>query len=261
MITSKTLYEIYNSYYGTKCSELQKEIKAIETGCNRVIKALNPYLDRLEKILDYSLFLSGKVKTLKGECITQQDKFIKLQVELYYKLFSSLPDKNRELEKIKYSLLNYNIFRFILKEFNEELLDEMIYNKYEFEQSNIGRLCVVQNNNKKSYIDWGKSKQNKAKLIEEGKTPYLKNEAKQAEEEGRNYDGVKWLETYTKNNYLYLAWNPNALQANASIPNLINYSFVASYTKRVTGDSTINRLLKHRETLTDNELKLYRPHA
>lgn len=56
----------------------------------------------------------------------------------------------------------------------------------------------------KFHIDFHKTQLAKKKLIEEGKTPYRKEDARYAELMGLEYDGVKYVQEATKNNQFVL---------------------------------------------------------
>lgn len=261
MIRNRTMYDLYVAYNDLKVKNLEIEIKETEKACKKVLTILKPYLERVHKLIDYNLFLLGKVPKLPKECLTHEDKYINVQVKLYYRLYSSFPDKKLEVKRLKESIIDYSTFNFIINTFNERLSDEMVYNKYEFEQSTIGKICIVKNRTKNNYIDWGNSNINKAKLLEEGKIPYIKEDEKKAIEQGIEYKGEPWLVYHTHRNLLYMAWNINTTGAKGRIPNLVNYTLKAANHRTEKSKTLLTKLLRHSKEINTDQYNLYKEHA
>ena len=112
------------------------------------------------------------------------------------------------LKKEKYDLIVSNppyIRKDVIKTLDKEVQKELIFKGYGYLLPNgLGWICInrVKNTSKRDKVNFAETARAKQKLIDEGKTPYNKEDAKFCEENGIKYDGVPYT-VYIHNDYFY----------------------------------------------------------
>ena len=113
--------------------------------------------------------------------------------------------------------LDEKIFHKLCIEFNTAVMDEVIYKGREFDMGfRLSTIEVVRADRdfKNKTINWNASNKLKEKIIEEGGTPYSKD----------NPEGEKWFVYYTDDWYCRINWN----KSRCIVKNKTAYRFIAT---------------------------------
>ena len=127
-------------------------------------------------------------------------------------------------------------FQQLCIDFNTSVMDEIIYRGRTFnmgERLSTLEIVKIDRNYNNPQVNWKKSLELKQKIIEEGKTPYSKE----------NPDGEKWFVYYTDDWYCRFYWR----KQDAVVQNKTAYKFTA--TRGDKGNKT-----KLKEHLRNNEV-------
>jgi hypothetical protein len=239
------MYELHEVKFNIELDIINKELKLLERNKKKLLSYFklislpdNVNFENIElgkeKVIDnptssYEIFYNAKLKDYNSSCIIYNNK-----IEV----------KNLILQhKIKPVIFNY-----ILNRFNELLSEEIIYYKYKFKDLFLGGLLLISNKSPRPSINWKISLDNKKKLIEEGKIPYLKNDAEVAKQNNQEYNGIKWLHEFTGFS-LFFQWELENKQF-IRLPNIKNFTFEPYR----GSNSPVSKLTEYKNTLTEAQL-------
>lgn len=169
--------------------------------------------------------------------------FIKGVTDKYINVLNEIANIKRQLRLLddkltffnKYKGLSRNVVFYILSKCNKYYEDLILDGETVYLGHHLGFIKVVPKK-AKGKVDWNESLKYKAKLIEEGKTPYNKDDHLKAKAANLPYDGVKWFIPYDNEIQHYINWYPYSNK----LPNKRDYSFTpARYNK---SDKTISAI-------------------
>lgn len=255
MVTINTIYDLYILYNQKEIEEIEKEITSIKRQITTIKNVLIKHQDILGDKVNMSNLLLGKVSGIPAiHCRTQKDKWLDIQIKLYYKLFCNIPERERTIKTIQDNIVPFKVFKYIVHRYNDLLLTEVIERRYKFFHPNFGTLFARLNIGKKKTVNWGASHANKKRLLEEGKIPYYKKEEEEAKRQGIEYKGEPWIEYIGNTTHIYLYWNTTFNNICNTIKGIRDYNFFASKGER----GVLNKLASFRKTLSDEQLALYK---
>jgi len=256
MITIETIYDLYVYSKKDEIYNLEKEKKKLEREREKIKKILIANEETLVRFCSLYDLYEGRIKEIFPYRLkTNLERYVGIQVKLYYN--SSLPIESISvnIDKINKSIIPFELFRYCTMEFNKQLVDEIIDKRYEFFQTHFGSLKCVFFQTKKKKVNWQKSMENKERIENEGKQLYYKEEADLALLEGKEYNGIPWLEYFNdedkKNLYMY--WNTAKTRTNRLISGISSYRYVA----QKGNNSVINKLVA-RKKLIGEAIELYK---
>lgn len=167
-------------------------------------------------------------------------------------------DKAKEVGQVK---MNLTVFSFILITFNRLLWKTIIDKAYTFKHNMIGAIYTVcrEDNKCSPGANWQATSKNKKELIKKGLKPRYELEARTAEFEGKEYDGVEFVERYKPFNVV-LKWRRSSY-ANLATPDI--KSFIMQLTRSNDGIGARDYLKKVRDEnkIEDLLIKYHRPNA
>lgn len=255
MITINTLYDLYLLYNENEINDIQKEITTSKQQLGKLKKTFEKHQDILGDKINIPNLLLGKVNNIpSSKCRTPQDKWLDIQVRMYYNLYLPLPEREARIENIKKNIIPFKVFKYIIHRYNDLLLSEVIENKYKFYHPNFGTLLARLHIGKKKTVNWGKSNENKQRLLDEGRIPYYKEDEDKAKAAGLEYKGEVWLEFIDNTTHIYLYWNTTFNNICNTIKGIREYKFFASKGER----GVLNKLTTFRKTLSNEQLESYR---
>lgn len=237
------MYDLYNLELQSKIDEVQKDLNDLEVLKN---KLASYFRNNEVKVIPITKLEEGNLDVIENPQTSKQ-KLFNINVKHYNNCMTLYKNKVQQKKIFNKSKIKKQIFLFILKRFNELLVQKLIYSSYKFKHLYIGGFSVICNKNKNNVIDWGKSIKNKEKLLKAGEVPYTKEGEAKALEANQDYNGKQWLE-YLPDYSLFFQWdlaNGNFIR----IPNIKNFTFVP-----LRGNtSPVAELSSYRKTLTDEE--------
>jgi hypothetical protein len=243
MITHNTMYDFHNVELKSRLESIKEELLDLERRKTNLINYFksNVCPFKLEDDTDIDTLFAFSPATSNPE------KFFNLKLAQYKELVLLIENKKEVEQRLLKYKIPQGIFTYILKRFNELLYQEMIYNKYQFKTLFLGGLYVFCNKNKNKVINWKKSLENKAILLEQGKVPFTKKDEQEAKENGLDYKGEQWLE-YLSDYSFFFNWDIQTAQF-IRISNIRNYTFMP-----VRGlASPVAELVKFRNSFTNDE--------
>lgn len=233
---------IYNNFIADVKEEVDsynKELSDYKQSLSYAYNKLNENRDLILKISNTTFTKITKFNTelqvsnikfrfMPARSKKVSSKHIKIWAINYIKAKREVKKLTKIIKDLEAKMFDYNLFRFIVGEFNEMLIDLIIKEGYTFKLgNNCGELRIRKKKRSKTKppIDWKASNQLKADIIAAGKTPYNKETAP---------DGVKWF-LYHEGEYGYY-WYWAKYKCNHKHRTL--YSF-----NPVKGDNSIIRKL------------------
>jgi hypothetical protein len=231
MITINTVYDLHKVEIDLEVEQLSKDIKDLQP----------LYFNSLVyfKSVEHKLSIPISIEDIKNNKqpfiphavfektvlpLLASEKYFNLKLNNFMQINKEYRYKLRRKEELMKSKLPKNVVSFIITRFNELLVEEILYNKYEFYHNTVGRLKLHLHKNKIPVVNWGISLRNKKKLEEKGRIPFIKADETLALKEGKEYKGEHWL-SYCSLYSFYLNWSKGA-EHFIKIPNIGNYSFV-----------------------------------
>lgn len=222
MITTNTMYELHTISAQVKIDILVKEVVDLK----RMLSAIDIYFEENKDLIpnDSSLTL---IKKGKGKKVSypSSNKYLyyNIQIQQYNVLYARLQPKKQELEILRSYKIPLRIFAFILRRFNELLIQEILHNSYRLKDNVIGHIYLIVNKSKKANINWGISLKNKQAILDRGGIPFIIEEAENAKLLGIDYKGEKWVEFLPEYRMFY---NWKTVASNRiKLPNITNFSF------------------------------------
>lgn len=255
MITINTIHDLHKVEIDLEVEQLSKEIKELQPLYFSSLAYFKSVEDKLsipisiekiknntQSLIPHKVFDNVKLPLLASEQFfnLKLQNFIKINKEYRYKL------ERREL--LLKSKLPKNIVSYIIERFNELLMEEIIYNKYQFYHNTIGRVVLHLHKNKQVPINWGESLKKKKELQEQNKIPFLKKEEEECIKKGIEYKGEKWL-THLSPYSFYINWIKGS-EHYLKLPNIQNYSFIPY---RGT-NSPVSKLSEYRKKYSEEEI-------
>jgi hypothetical protein len=213
------MYELHTISAQVKIDILVKEVVDLK----RMLSAIDLYFEENKDLIpnDSSLKL---IKKGKGKKVSYPSSnrylYYNIQIQQYNVLYARLQPKEQELEVLRSYKIPLRIFAFILRRFNELLIQEILYNSYRLKDNVIGHIYLIVNKSKKANINWGISIKNKQTILDKGGIPFI---AEEAEKIGSEYKGEKWIEFLPEYRMFY---NWKTVASNKiKLPNITNFSF------------------------------------
>ena len=200
MVEINLMYKLYTEEINHKIKVLlkdnlvhienHKQLSLLLTEYSTIIsKYCNNSLKDILKSTDTKLVSTFPVTSVYDNGKEINFKAIKLYIEKYLWCNNLVSKVNKQLAVYKTQLISKVLYIRMITSFNRKVTDKIIEENYMFEGvPSFGRLYIIKNENHKKRVNWGASNKNKAKLLEEGKVPYMK-----ADSEQYMYAGVKWL--------------------------------------------------------------------
>lgn len=249
MITTNTMFELYTISNEIKVNNLNKEIKDL-TG---ILTKIYTYFEE-NTLLCPKGYDMVSIKTGKGIEIpfpfTNAEKYYNLQVNQYNVLYKRLVQKKEELVVLSKQKIPKRIFSFILRRFNELLIEELIYRSYKLKDLYLGELRVIVNKSRKAVINWGVSLPVKRAIEARGGIPYIIEDAERCKQEGIDYKGEPWI-TFLPEYRMFYDWK-NSVTSKIRLPNITNFCFMP-----LRGDnSAVSMLFDVSNRLSQEELIL-----
>lgn len=247
MITANVMYELY-------VDKINMAVKTIEKDVRKLTVNKKPYLTyfkdekfNLPNSIDYDLLIRGEQPLIKYP--NKQEVYINFQITNYNKLIRTLNTKIEEFKNLKKTILNIEVYRYILKYFNNAIVDAIIYNNYTYYNYYLGTLKVVGYKDNKLRINWYETLKNKKALLDKGEIPFSQIDYKIALKENKEYNGKHYL-VYFSEDTLWFDWRYNYIPP-ILMQNMRNYIFMAYRGK----NSSTQKLNIHKNSLTKEEFK------
>ncbi len=249
MITTNTMYELYT---------ISNEIKI--TNINKEIEDLKGVLEKIYKYFEENIILRPRgcdmvsIKNAKGLEIlyplTSVERYYNAQLIQYKVIYIRLTQKKEELKNLNKQKVPKRIFSFILRRFNELLIEELIFRSYRLKDLYLGELRVIVNKGRKASINWGLSLPIKREIEARGGIPYKVEDAEKCKKEGIEYKGEKWI-TFLPEYRMFYSWKNN-IASKIRLPNITNFCFIP-----LRGDnSAVSMLFDVSNRLSQEELIL-----
>lgn len=201
------IYKFYvesNSYKKTESKDEIKELKRYKKEVitrnekhTKLLKLSNPSIEDKYEDLDFvPIPLIKGTLSLKNYNIEQFNKNYE-EIVIYNKRIQEL-----DYEKVK--LVNPQIFNFVIKKFNRDIIDEVLRG-YTFNMKEVGTLRLINKNRAGINIDWEASNKLRKRLIDNGETPYRVLDRL---EDGTviTNGGVKWLIPFNSPKHHWFYW-------------------------------------------------------
>lgn len=210
MIKLRTMHELYNTALNYKIQEYKTFIQEQLEKVDKYLFKVNEVAPILSKYLNYNDVLNGKVSSLPDEILqidTTEIKYANMVLKNYYELRQPIETASKELKEVKKEKISYTIYKEIISLHNRKVTEYLLETGKTFENKYFGTLKVYYRENVPSIVNWGKSNENKKKLLEQGLIPYKKEDEDKALAEGKEYKGVKWLVMGFEKGLLVLKWS------------------------------------------------------
>lgn len=223
MITSKTMYDLYEANLKEGKVILESEIHNLSIPYNKLVSYFRnnvPNIPAVSSTLEEILNNKGEEIPFP---VSVTEKYYNLQLKTFKSLYILYHNKKEQEKIIKNQKIPYKVFVFVIRRFNQLLVEELVYNSYKFTHLFIGTLSVFCNKNKNS-INWGESTKNKQRLLIEGKVPYIKEDAELAVKNNIPYEGVPWIVKQAEYGLFY-KWAISPAQS-IRINNIHNFSMI-----------------------------------
>lgn len=199
---------LYNMYIQL---QLDKKLEAIafqKDMVARQLEELKRIKGDIEYYVTYSDLLNGKVSSLPDDFIDviPNFKLANIIVKNYHHLYKSLLEYENDVKVLKKQKIKYNVYKDIISSFNKAIIEDMLATGDDFDNIFLGKLGIYYKENHNKSIDWEKSLENKQAIIDKGGEPYLRKNYIAALEEGREYNGEKWIVKRGERPLLSLKW-------------------------------------------------------
>ncbi len=179
--------------------------------------------------------------------VSNEERYFNLKLDQYYIILNNYNTQLEQKDRLVKHMIKRKVYKYIIINFNKKLVKQLIFNKYKFNQFKLGGLSCHCGKNKNKPIDWVKSNINKDKLIKEGKIPYIKEDARLAEEQGLPYIAYEWI-VYGNDYSFFFRWD--ITQHNfITLPNIKYFTFIPVKSKY----GFIKVLSAFRNTMTEEE--------
>ncbi len=249
MITTNTMYELHTISTEVKLNNIKIEIEDTQ----RLLDKIYSYFEENTLLRPRGCSMVS-IKTGKGLEIgypfTNPEKYYNLQLNQYSVLYKRLLQKKEEFIVLSKHKVPKRIFAFILRRFNELLIEELIFNSYKLKDLYLGELKVIVNKGKKAVINWGISLKAKKEIEDRGGIPYINAEAEEYVKLGTEYKGERWI-TFLPEYRMFYSWQSGPV-AKIRLPNITNFHFFP-----LRGDnSAVSMLFDVSNRLSQEELVL-----
>jgi hypothetical protein len=245
------MYDVFNAYLDKKIETVEVEIETISIMLEPLKERLIQYKHIIEEQFPFESVLAGYVKELKT-VETQEQKYVNIQVVNYYKLYLPIKQKEEYLKTLNKQKAPFPVYRFVINTFNILATIAMIKEGYVLDAKRFGKLYVNVKYSKRTRINWGASLKIKNQLEKEGKIPYSKEEALEAEKKGEVYEGIKW-QVLHPNIDIWFQWN----YIGQGVTNQGNYAFRPARGKH----SPVTKLNEHKKELQPLDYVKYKGFA
>ena len=129
------------------------------------------------------------------------------QIERFNEVYTEIVEANIRLEELgnlERSVVNNDIFDFVIKQFNTAIIDEILKG-YTLNMREVGVIKLINKPRKGLNIDWEASNIIKAKLIEQGELPY-KVIDRMDDGTPISNGGKKWLVAFNSPKHHWYVW-------------------------------------------------------
>jgi len=222
MITTNTIHELYSISTDIKITNLAKEIDDLQNMLDNIYSYFQENIILRPRGDDMESIKIGKGLEILYP-LTSIEKYYNLQLSQYSVLYIRVQQRKEELSKLTKQKVPKRIFAFILRRFNELLIDELIFNSYRLKDLYLGELRVIVNKGKKATINWGLSLPVKREIEARGGIPYKVEDAERCKREGIEYKGEPWI-TFLPEYRMFYDWKHN-IATKIRLPNITNFHF------------------------------------
>ena len=204
-------YKLYHSTLDLQIEKAKEDIALFNLTfkyIKDILKSYKPYIDTQVDIL-YGILMVSPSYLVKGklseryvynDVLYTKEEFFEY-LKTYKKNFDRLQKHKEYIKELEGKRISYVLFKKIIKKFNLKISQEIVERQYEFDLGySLGSISLVHKKLDKPKINWGDSYVNKDNLIAEGKVPYYTEDAEDAERQGKEYKGIKWLAYYPLDN-------------------------------------------------------------
>lgn len=180
---------------------------------------------------------------------------LKRTLNIIVEINKSLTKLEKELNDVRNSIIEKDLFKDIIYKFNNKISDEIVYKGYAwflgFNMGSIRIKKVLCDKRIKKRIDWGKSNKKKAEILSRGGLPFKVLERNTQGEVILTNEGEHWFEYHT--NAVDYLWHWHKKRVN--VKNAAYFKFRPTYYNNTINDGKIGNVnkLKHLVT-TDSEL-------
>ena len=252
------MYELYKD-------SKKDEAKVIVDSCKipateealmiEVIQLIQDIHPEFSSIKDTLLLTTEQINSLR---INKHQKLFILNYNETKKTIKANIEKAKEVQQVKMTL---TIFSFILVTFNRLLWKTIIDKAYTFKHTMIGSIYTVcrEDNKCSPTPNWQVTKKNKEKLLAQGLQPRYELEARTAEFNNEEYNGVEFVEKYKPFNVI-LKWRRSSY-ANLATPDIRNFAMQLTRKDNGTGARDYLKRVRDENKLEDLLIKYHRPNA
>lgn len=208
-LNNNIYFELYYLDLASKTEKLYEDRKIIVDSFDyfkKMLKAYEEYFKYNTSILleDFvknpNLPLKGKLAerfVTKNNSLKTYDDF-KYYTKKYKDSYNRLKKIDDKIVSYREAVIKKKYFNKVVQIFNSKISERIVENQYSFNMGYyLGILRIVNKTTKKPKVNWGKTNENKKKLLEQGKTLYKKEEEEKAIKEGKEYLGEKYLERFS----------------------------------------------------------------
>lgn len=202
-------------------------VEDINYEINKITNDLITYkvvLDNIKKVLVKNATLINnrtsisldKVLESKSETIVknidfynlEEDKIeaLKYYITTYIKNNRVISYQENKIKSLKEKLITKGTYCKVIRLFNKKIMDKCLNDRYVFNMGhNMGILRMIHNFSKRLSPNWGETTKKKREIIERGGVLYNGEDAKRAEQEGREYNGEMYI-VYKDPFNIWLQW-------------------------------------------------------
>lgn len=259
MITQDLFYQLYKEEKAYKINELlQKTVSYLEhrkTIRDNLIKYKDIIDERSNKTYENLITTtdSNVLSNIKFRGINKKtEDIILMYLEYHISANKVIVKTENNIDKIRDKTHSYTLYRRILSDFNKKIIKRIIEERYVLKVGHyLGEFKMIKHTTKKPMVNWELSNINKARIIEEGKVLFKKEDKDEAEKQGLEYEGVEWLEFHSATQ-LWLDWNYHI--ANTTfMPILKDYTF-----KIARGNYSASKMVSEfKKIVTDEQIQQY----
>lgn len=226
MIETTLLYQMYIEMINLRINDLLEESLSYHTIHSNLMDKLYsfmPYIDlcsnyTLDEMLELvSMNNYNKIYFSTDEVFINDKIYKKDVLMMYLKNYievNRIVVKNDEkINKLKSKIIDRKVYKKVLTLFNRGITSAMIEEGYIFKPGGaMGTLYISKVVSENPRVNIGESMKIKAKLIEEGKKPYVKSEEEEYLAKGLEYDGIKYFVYYPNIDFMVKWRRPEILR-------------------------------------------------
>lgn len=197
MVNKQVMYDNYNKVKTNLIEKNKQQINRHNHTLNRLEETIiETYEDDINKYCTLNIPELKKVDEIEDIIFHKTIGDKELEIMKLFEAYLQIRDKVRNAKvinkEVKNSIISYKKYSFILKRFNDLLIDKLIEG-YKFHPGfNIGAIYIKQKKQSDNAINWKASNEKKAELIANGKLPLKKYKDDEGNIIGDN-GGEEWI--------------------------------------------------------------------